>query len=89
MQQVSVGSIRSWVVVGMIASIFGSASVAGEVDPKQDKWHKKYKTQANVPKPADMLLNTDDEPDVKEGFTPMFNGKDLTGWAPQGWRVSV
>lgn len=62
----------------------GSNLIAGELDPQQDKWHAKYKKQANAPKPAEMLLNTDAEPDLEKGFKPMFNGKDLTGWAPIG-----
>ena len=31
-----------------------------------------------------MLLNTDNEPTLSEGFTELFNGKDLTGWKPKG-----
>jgi hypothetical protein len=31
-----------------------------------------------------MLLNTDDEPELREGFVSLFNGKDLTGWTPKG-----
>lgn len=56
----------------------------GTVDPKQGAWYKKYKTQDNIPKPEDMLLNTDAEPELTEGFTPMFNGVDLTGWEAKG-----
>ena len=58
--------------------------VAGTVDPAQAAWHKKYKTQKNAPDPEKMLLNSDKEPDVSEGFTPLLNGKDLTGWTPKG-----
>ncbi len=57
---------------------------AGDLDPAQKQWIKKYEKQQNVPKAADQLLNTDAEPDLKEGFKPLFNGKDLTGWAPKG-----
>lgn len=55
-----------------------------EIDPKQGAWYEKYKKQDNIPKPEDMLLNTDQEPDTKSGFKPMFNGKDLAGWTPRG-----
>jgi len=58
--------------------------MAGEIDPQQNSWHAKYKKQANAPKPEDMLLNTDPEPNLTEGFTDLFNGKDLTGWTPKG-----
>jgi len=62
----------------------GGLLSAGELDPQQRKWHAQYKKQVNAPAPQDMLLNTDAEPDVKNGFTPLFNGKDLTGWTPKG-----
>jgi N-acetylneuraminic acid mutarotase len=57
---------------------------AREIDPKQAKWYEKYKGQQNIPKLEAMLLNTDPEPELTEGFTPMFNGKDLSGWSPKG-----
>lgn len=31
-----------------------------------------------------MLLNTDAEPDLTEGFVSLFNGKNLEGWASKG-----
>ncbi|TWU33030.1 3-keto-disaccharide hydrolase [Novipirellula artificiosorum] len=73
-------------VVGMIATqlvLIGRLG-AGEVDPQQSEWYQKYKKQANVPEPENMLLNTDPEPDLAEGFQPLFNGKDLSGWSPKG-----
>ena len=54
------------------------------IDPSQADWHKKYVKQQNAPDPADMLLNTDPEPDLKKGFVDLFNGKDLKGWTPRG-----
>jgi hypothetical protein len=57
---------------------------AGEYDPQQAEWIRSYKKQANVPRPEEQLLNTDAEPNVKDGFTSLFNGKDLTGWTPKG-----
>lgn len=59
-------------------------SLAGELDPQQDAWHARYRTQPNAPKPADMLLNTDAEPDLTNGFTSLFNGEDLAGWTTRG-----
>lgn len=61
-----------------------SPSGAHEIDPKQNAWYQKYKGQENAPEPDEMLLNTDAEPELGEGFEPMFNAKDLTGWTPQG-----
>jgi len=57
---------------------------AAELDSEQKKWHTQYKKQQNAPIPAQMLLNTDPEPDLIEGFVPLFNGKDLTGWTSKG-----
>jgi hypothetical protein len=54
------------------------------IDPQQSAWYAKYKSQANIPLPTEMLLNSDPEPALADGFTSMFNGKDLTGWSPQG-----
>lgn len=66
------------------APIFIGSIIAGEVDPTQSAWYAKYKGQENAPQPEKMLLNTDAEPDLTEGFTPLFNGTDLTGWTPKG-----
>lgn len=59
---------------------------AGEFDPSQQNWVDHYSKQPNVPEPEAMLLNQEAEPDLKEGFVPLFNGKDLTGWTPHGGR---
>jgi len=74
------------IVLSILCSAFlaPTAAVAGELDPLQKEWYEKYKKQKNVPKPGDMLLNTDEEPDLSEGFTPLFDGKSLEGWTPHG-----
>lgn len=59
-------------------------SVGQELDPGQKRWVGYYSKQENAPKPSEMLLNTDDEPDLSEGFTSLFNGTDLSGWKPKG-----
>jgi hypothetical protein len=65
------------------------AAFAEGFDPAQDKWVKHYKKQANVPKSAaEMKVNTDKEPDLSAGFVDIFNGKDLTGWAPKGGKCT-
>ena len=58
--------------------------IAGELDPQQGEWYKKYKGQENAPKPESMLLNTEPEPELKSGFVSLFNGKDLAGWTSKG-----
>lgn len=54
------------------------------IDPSQQAWYKKYRTQENAPQPDAMLLNTQPEPDLSGEMTSMFNGTDLTGWTPFG-----
>jgi len=68
----------------VLAALASCHVAAGTVDSSQSDWHEKYKRQQNAPQPEDMLLNTDAEPDLTDGFKPLFNGKDLTGWAPKG-----
>lgn len=57
---------------------------AGEIDPSQQEWLPKYQKQKNAPKPEAMLLNLDAEPNLKEGFKALFNGKDLSNWELRG-----
>ncbi|MCA9144747.1 MAG: DUF1080 domain-containing protein [Planctomycetaceae bacterium] len=86
MLRLSHPSSNRTIFVEMIAwaVLLGGVVHAGEVDPKQHAWHAKYKNQENIPKPETMLLNTDPEPKLSDGFTPMFNGQDLSGWTPKG-----
>lgn len=64
--------------------VASSIVYSGELDPRQEAWIRKYEKQENVPEPENQLLNTDDEPNLKDGFVSLFNGKDLTGWTPKG-----
>ena len=57
---------------------------AGKVAQQQEQFIKKYAKQTNTPKPEDMLINTDAEPNLTKGFKSLFNGKDLNGWTPLG-----
>jgi len=60
------------------------AASAQELDPSQSDWVDYYSKQDNAPKPSEMLLNTDDEPELTEGFVSLFNGKDIDGWEARG-----
>ncbi|MHC4908731.1 MAG: family 16 glycoside hydrolase, partial [Planctomycetota bacterium] len=60
------------------------AAPAPSLDPSQQRWYEQYTSQPNAPEPSAMLLNTDPEPDLTSGFTPLFNGTDLSGWTPRG-----
>ena len=57
---------------------------AGELDPSQKSWFLKYTKQENAPEPSEMLLNTDKEPELEDGFVSLLNGKDLSGWELKG-----
>ena len=73
----------------VVQSILGTLAVsAGTIADAQSGWYKKYQKQANAPDPAKMLLNKDKEPELKEGFVDLFNGKDLSGWTPKGGKGS-
>ena len=84
--------LLSCLFVAVVAASISTPTLVGEdtlamperVDVQQKAWYAKYWKQVNIPKPAEMLLNTDVEPSLDEGFEPLFNGKDLTGWTPRG-----
>lgn len=61
---------------------------ANTVSEDQQQYIEKYKKQASVPVIADMLLNTDKEPDLTEGFVSLYNGKNLDGWTPLGGKCT-
>ncbi|MEO1617989.1 MAG: DUF1080 domain-containing protein [Planctomycetota bacterium] len=54
------------------------------VSAQQASWYKKYKKQANAPKPDAMKLNTDSEPDLKTGFVSLVEPNSLKGWTAKG-----
>ncbi|QDV22737.1 sulfatase-like hydrolase/transferase [Aureliella helgolandensis] len=59
-------------------------AVIPKVAAQQAEWYEKYKGQANIPQPEAMLLNTEVEPELQEGFTSLLKVHDLTGWTPRG-----
>jgi len=67
----------------VVVSVLPSAH-ANQVSKSQQKFIAKYEKQKNIPDPAAMLINTDPEPELTQGFTPLFNGTDLEGWKPLG-----
>ncbi|HEX5789536.1 MAG TPA: DUF1080 domain-containing protein [Luteolibacter sp.] len=77
-------SILPLFAVCLLAGSSVAFAQTGSLDPAQEKYVAKYKGQPNPPKPEAMLLNSDKEPALTEGFTSLFNGKDLTGWTPKG-----
>ena len=75
------------VVISVLVSVFGQCC-AGELDSSQTAWVQKYSTQDNAPKPGEMLLNTEKEPELENGFVSLLNGKDLSNWERKGGRSS-
>ncbi|MEE9368133.1 MAG: DUF1080 domain-containing protein [Pontiella sp.] len=61
-----------------------SMARAGTVSDSQQPYVEKYKAQKNIPVPGKMLINTDPEPGLTDGFTSLFNGNDLNGWSTKG-----
>ena len=85
MRRFPLASLNAFIVsCSVCAMLCSGIVVAGDLDPQQSEWHRKYKGQENAPKPEAMLLNVDPEPELKTGFVSMFNGKDLTGWTSKG-----
>ncbi|WP_217175555.1 3-keto-disaccharide hydrolase [Coraliomargarita akajimensis] len=68
-----------------IAFLAGSSLLFGnQISEDQQVYIKKYEKQKNIIPPAEALINTDQEPDLTEGFVSLYNGKDLEGWTPRG-----
>ena len=73
----------------MVGFVLSHGFVIGqEFDPGQNAWLPKYSKQKNAPKPDEMLLNTDDEPDLTQGFVPLFNGEDINDWEAKGGKCT-
>jgi hypothetical protein len=75
-------------VIAFTMLAMASASWANTVSESQQQYIKKYEKQENVPNPAEMLLNTDPEPDLTSGYISLYNGKNLDGWTPLGGTCS-
>ena len=83
--QFSPSLVRFFLTLMMVGFVLSQGVAVGqELDPGQNAWLPKYAKQKNAPKPDEMLLNTDDEPDLSEGFESLFNGKDLNDWEAKG-----
>jgi hypothetical protein len=65
-------------------TLLTAAVQANTLSKSQQKHYERYQKQKVIPKPEEMLINTDPEPVLTEGFTLLFNGKDLSGWTPKG-----
>ena len=82
---ISIVRIRFFpVMLFLLGLVIAGQLYAQTLDPGQKEWFDKYKKQKNAPNPEAMLLNTDKEPDLHEGFIPLFNGTDLSGWTAKG-----
>lgn len=77
-----------WFGILTCSIVMTDTALGQELDPQQLEWTTKYRKQDNAPEPAEMLLNTDPEPELAAGFTPLFNGTDLTGWITKGGTCS-
>lgn len=55
-----------------------------KVAADQEKLLKSAADSSIYPKPENMLVNTDPEPDLNSGFVSLYNGKNLDGWVQRG-----
>ena len=57
---------------------------AAQIADSQLQFVEKYKKQKHILPPESVILNQSKEPDLKEGFVDLYNGKDLAGWISRG-----
>ncbi|MDF7807343.1 DUF1080 domain-containing protein [Pontiellaceae bacterium B12219] len=74
---------RSFICIIGLTSLTQS-SFANQIAESQQQYVKKYAKQANIPAPEEMLINTDTEPDLTQGFINLYNGRNLDGWNQKG-----
>jgi hypothetical protein len=70
------------------AALLVTPSMANTISENQQQYIKKYAKQKTIPAPEAMLINTDPEPGLTDGFSPLFNGKNLAGWSPKAGTCS-
>ncbi|QDT69114.1 hypothetical protein MalM25_20420 [Planctomycetes bacterium MalM25] len=76
---------KTWPVNKTLDESDTAIASGNRLDASQESWIKHYQKQPGAPDPAQMLLNEDPEPALDgEGFEPLFNGTDLSGWTPIG-----
>ncbi|MEM9281276.1 MAG: DUF1080 domain-containing protein [Verrucomicrobiota bacterium] len=56
---------------------------AGTIDPSQEQYleNKRY---AQCAKPPEQKVNQDPEPELQEGFVPLFDNDGIEGWVARG-----
>jgi len=72
--------------ITLIAACCATLSLAhaNQVSQSQQKYISVYKKQTQKVAPEAALINTEAEPDLSDGFTSLYNGKNLDGWTPRG-----
>lgn len=73
---------KTWLFLFLAACLLPLS--ANKISDSQSNWYEKYKKQENAPKPENMLLNTEAEPDLSTGFVDLYNKKNLNGWTALG-----
>lgn len=63
---------------------FGSLALGNSISQDQQQYIKKYSKQTLKVEPANALINTSAEPQLRTGFVSLYNGKNLNGWTPRG-----
>lgn len=76
--------MKKIILIAALSALTLSLVQANTVSESQQQYVKKYAKQQNVPAPADMLINTDAEPNLSDGFIDLYNGTNLDGWIQKG-----
>ena len=79
----SIMNIKYAICLILTLNLIPQAS-GNQVTESQQKYVEQYSKKENTPKPSEMLLNTDAEPDLSTGFVSLYNGKNLDGWVQRG-----
>lgn len=75
--------MKKTLILSAAVSIISIAH-AGKISESQQQYIARYEKQTLKVAPEDALINTDKEPDLKNGFVSLYNGKNLDGWTPRG-----
>ena len=65
--------MQQFIAPSLVLALVGAVvAQAGTLDPSQENYVAQYQKQPNPPKPEEMLVNTEAEPELAKGFTEMI-----------------
>ena len=72
------------IILTTLLCLTAATAFANQISEEQKQYIEKYKKQKGIVKPEEALINEDAEPNLKDGFVDLYNGKDLEGWVKYG-----